>query len=476
MFPQCNKPMDRMLFKVLTVLLLVCSSVTNAAFLSGTSSGRMTGLSSYQGGTLQQQSQSKFMGRGMRLVATTSSRSPQGKRTSGRRTELGMFLGSDGGILGVGAPELAVTLLVGYFVLGPSDLYKLTKEIGKFIQNFRTLSSEASKQFEDTMEDQLDLQELRKAQSELNSAFGFRRSINVDQTGDAFSSVPPMNEPAPVEEAGATAVASVATAEVTQTKKRRKRKRVKKKQTVKPIEEEVPSYSGEIPDLDMSTAFADELKEQTNIDVPSAFQEETEEELTARIRQERMDRLEKASQAPPSENTDWFSASESDIASEVLSQQPLESDPIEQSRFASQLSGNWNQQILDNEEELSPLGKVMDRIALLEEERMAENRRLEEEFRLRKDIDEKYYREKRALLEDAATEISIAAYGGASEEEETVTEGSAEDKELVTSLEESKEKADEENGITEGMTNTTSVNTEKAATEVINGEKAEKTI
>lgn len=331
------------------------------------------------------------------------------------------------------------------------------------------------------MEDQLDLQELRKAQSELNSAFGFRRSINVDQTGDAFSSVPPMNEPAPaveeaVAEAGATAVASVATAEVTQTKKRRKRKRVKK-QPVKPIEEEVPSYSGEIPDLDMSTAFADEIKEQTNIDVPSAFQEETEEELTARIRQERMDRLEKASQAPPSENTDWFSASESDIASEVLSQQPLESDPIEQSRFASQLSGNWNQQILDNDEQLSPLGKVMDRIALLEEERMAENRRLEEEFRLRKDIDEKYYREKRALLEDAATEISIAAYGGVSEEQENVTEDSAEDKELVTSVAESNEKTDEEkDGITEGITNTTSVDTEKAAAEVINGEKTEKTI
>ena len=56
------------------------------------------------------------------------------QRTS---TSLCSFLGSDGGILGVGAPELATIVLIGYFVLGPTELYKLTREIGKFITNFR---------------------------------------------------------------------------------------------------------------------------------------------------------------------------------------------------------------------------------------------------------------------------------------------------------------------------------------------------
>jgi Sec-independent protein translocase protein TatA len=97
-----------------------------------------------------------------------------------------LHFGQDSGILGVGAPEIAVTLLVGYFILGPSDLYKLVKEIGKFIQNVRTLGSEAAKSFEGTMENQLELTELRKAQRELNSAFGFRRSINTDEYSDAF--------------------------------------------------------------------------------------------------------------------------------------------------------------------------------------------------------------------------------------------------------------------------------------------------
>jgi hypothetical protein len=36
------------------------------------------------------------------------------------------------GILNVGTPEVAVILLVGYFVLGPQDLYKVVKQAGAF--------------------------------------------------------------------------------------------------------------------------------------------------------------------------------------------------------------------------------------------------------------------------------------------------------------------------------------------------------
>ena len=43
----------------------------------------------------------------------------------------------------------------------------------------------------------------------------------------------------------------------------------------------------------------------------------------------------------------------------------------EQSRFASQLSGDWNQQILANEDKLSPIGEIMERLAILEEEKNA---------------------------------------------------------------------------------------------------------
>ena len=304
----------------------------------------------------------------------------------------------------------AVTLLVGYFILGPSELYKLTKEIGKFIQNFRTFGSEASKTFETTMEDQLQLTELRKAQEELNNAFSFRRSINVDQEAEAFSAVPPMSAETTAT-ATATAAASVASTTDTTTPKKKKRRRVKKKKaapdqpavvTATPENvEPLPPFAGDIPDF--SEDFKEEVREQLKYTRPPPTQ--SEEDFKARLREERMQRLETGTQQPSS-RPDWFAASEAEVADEVLGQKTAEF----QSRFAAQLSGDWNDQILANEDKLSPLAKIMERLAILEEEKNAANARLEEEFRMRSDIEERYYREKRDILENAAAEVQAEAY------------------------------------------------------------------
>ena len=273
------------------------------------------------------------------------------------------LLGSDGGILGVGTPEIAVILLVGYFVLGPSDLYKLVKEIGKFIQNFRTLGAEAAKQFEGTMENQLELTELRKAQSELNEAFSFRRSINTSEGGEAFDSTSFVDNAAAASATavvgGATATTSdgttVAVEEGTEPKKKRRLVRRKKKKAIVEEEEEeemnVPSEEDVYPDLDMLDA---------NL---------TEEE---KLRAERLDRLSGGSSSVGGEekeaeeeeavsSADWFNASEQDIAKEVLNQQPQANavDPaasaFETNRFQSQLSAEeWNKQVMDKEDELGP--------------------------------------------------------------------------------------------------------------------------
>ena len=53
---------------------------------------------------------------------------------------------------------------VGYFVLGPLDLYKLVKEIGKFITNIQMLGTDLGKTFENNMESTLQLEELRNQQ------------------------------------------------------------------------------------------------------------------------------------------------------------------------------------------------------------------------------------------------------------------------------------------------------------------------
>lgn len=312
-------------------------------------------------------------------------------------------------------------MLVGYFVLGPSDLFKLVKEVGKFIQNIRTLGTEATKTFESTMENQLELTELRKAQTELNSAFNFRRSINVDQESEAFTELPPIAETgaAAAAAAGTTAVAAATSEDSTNKRKKKKRRRVKKKKVEElPFPEEaVPPYSGDIPDLDMTSAFQDEFKEQMGATGPQP--EEAEAEMAARLRRERLERLEKAQaraesaqkKENPTEDSDWFSASESDIASEILAQQPSpEEAEAANDRFANQLNGKWNDNILENEEQLSPLAKIMDQLSILEDERAATTLRLDVEFAKREQIEEKFYRQKRELLEMGAAEVSAAAY------------------------------------------------------------------
>jgi len=405
------------------VLLCVLGSIASsqAAFVTSQLSSRGGNVVSSNIG----QTQSRFMGSKFVSIRRASpSRSTTKAARSARGTQLGMFLGTDGGILGVGAPEIAVTLLVGYFILGPSELYKLTKEIGKFVQNFRTLGAEATRSFEDTMENQLEINELRKAQSELNNAFNFRRSINTDSEMEAFVDLPEVAEEAAATAAtGAAAVgATVATTGSTTTnKKKRKRRRVKKMVPEELPDVDVPTY--DIPDLDMTAAFADDDQTTPATTTPSTDGEETEDEFTARIRAERMERLQNGAPQPVDTATDWATASESDIASELLSDTsdalgggPFpppspEQSAAEQSRFAAQMSAEWNAGIVENEDELSPLAKVMDRLSILEKERDAANARLDEEFQRRTELEEEFYREKRKVLEDAAGEISSNVYG-----------------------------------------------------------------
>jgi hypothetical protein len=84
-----------------------------------------------------------------------------------------------------------------------------------------------------------------------------------------------------------------------------------------------------------------------------------------------------------------------------------------QQRFQAQLGSTWNDQILDKNEELSPLADIMDRLAILEEEKNAADARLQDEFRLREANEETFYKEKRKLLEEAAQQVQAAAYATA---------------------------------------------------------------
>jgi len=285
------------------------------------------------------------------------------------------------------------------------------------------------------MEDQLELTELRKAQAELNDAFNFRRSINTNDVGDVFEKTSfSDNIAAAVEDgaavagagaAAATAVDAAATTETTApTKKKRRLVRRKKKKAVEeidvPTEESVaPMIAEEYPDLDM-------------LDVPDLSEEE-------KLRAERLERLGGGGvgdSAPDASNEpDWFTTSEEDIANEVLNNNK---DPalasFEKNRFQSQLSADdWNAQIMENEDELAPLSMVMKRLAILEEEKNAADKLLEEEYQRRMDNEDKYYLEKRRVLEEAITDIQEEVYMGKGSKVEEEMDGKSGEKEGVES-------------------------------------------
>jgi len=317
-----------------------------------------------------------------------------------KETEL-KFMGSDGGILGVGTPEIFTVLLVGYFVLGPSDLYKVTKEIGKFVRNIQSFSTQATATFEDTMESQLQLDEIRKAQRELNDAFNFRRSINVDSDSEAFEVNAQSPRPDTPEPLAATAAATG------EPKKRMRRRRVKKKKTEVEQPFSMENVSSEItpnvPDLDMDKDMIESEKrmmESLSAAKDELRDEAVKEDATAELRAERLERLQ------GSTPTDDASLSAEGYDMSVMS----EDAAAAQSRFQEQMSGTWNQQIIEKEDDLGPLSDIMKRIAILEEEKVAADNRLKEEFKLREESEEEFYRKKRELLEDAASKIQSDAF------------------------------------------------------------------
>lgn len=310
-------------------------------------------------------------------------------------TSLTMFLGQDAGFLGVGAPEIATIVLVGYFVLGPTELYKIVKDIGKFITNIRTVGAEATASFEGVMENQLALNEIRKAQLELTDAFSFRRSINnaememqKQQQSDSSNAFESANtEVSTMEATGANSNMEIS--------KKKKRRRVKRQ--VAAVDDIETMESG-YPLMESSKIMA----EQT--------MEESPEER--KVRQERLARLEASLEESDRLWENRIQEMEGEEESRVEGEfkglkNSILTSPQQQpsSRFLSQLSPEWNQSVMSNEDKLQPLAKIMEQLALLEEEREATLKRLEEEFRRKNETETLFYEKKRDLLKSAASEI-----------------------------------------------------------------------
>ena len=285
------------------------------------------------------------------------------------------------------------------------------------------------------MENQLELTELRKAQSELNDAFSFRRSINTDEGGEAFDNELFTEKAA----AASAATAAAANGEETDGSVRKKKKRLVRRKKKKVVEEQ-PTTVDENELANLERDFAMEYPDLDMLDQPPSQEVQNKISEEDKLRSERMERLSGGSSDNESSSKDttpdWFTASEEEIASEVLNTQPTTpKDPAleayEQNRFQSQLSAqDWNAQIMANEDALSPLTMIMQRLAILEEEKNAADKRLEEEFERRMDNEDKFYLEKRRVLEEAIEEVQQNAFGGISDDDGGVEDGGTTKKEV----------------------------------------------
>ncbi len=82
------------------------------------------------------------------------------------------FTGGSDPFLGIGGPEIVVILMMGYFLLGPKELYHLIKQVGKFIGHFRGMSTNLTTSLEKIVKHQTDMIELSMSDESLDVKWG----------------------------------------------------------------------------------------------------------------------------------------------------------------------------------------------------------------------------------------------------------------------------------------------------------------
>mmetsp|Transcript_105463 Transcript_105463/g.335765 ORF Transcript_105463/g.335765 Transcript_105463/m.335765 type:complete len:362 (-) Transcript_105463:56-1141(-) len=72
---------------------------------------------------------------------------------SGRRPRTARRIFDTGSFFGVGFPEATVIALLGWFLLGPEELYRLAKQAGSWLGELRGFVSQAARQYESALDD-----------------------------------------------------------------------------------------------------------------------------------------------------------------------------------------------------------------------------------------------------------------------------------------------------------------------------------
>mmetsp|Transcript_10790 Transcript_10790/g.17174 ORF Transcript_10790/g.17174 Transcript_10790/m.17174 type:complete len:200 (-) Transcript_10790:1-600(-) len=112
--------------------------------------------------------------RGPRSGVSLSPASSRGRGRVARR------IFDSGSFFGIGAPEAVIIALLGWFLLGPEELFKLAKQVGGWLGELRTYIGQAAKQYEGALDDQSTRQAIegiRKTQRTVSELAGSWRSV-----------------------------------------------------------------------------------------------------------------------------------------------------------------------------------------------------------------------------------------------------------------------------------------------------------
>ncbi|OLP89296.1 Sec-independent protein translocase protein TatB [Symbiodinium microadriaticum] len=143
------------------------------------------------------------------LTGRSLVRSSPGPRTPRRLFDSGSFFG-------VGVPEALVVAFLGWFLLGPEELYKISKQVGGWLGELRTYIGQAARQYESALDDtstRQAIEGIRQTQQTVSELAGSWRSV-TDSLRDplAISSTLQRGTKRSGEDSGAQAFAATATA------------------------------------------------------------------------------------------------------------------------------------------------------------------------------------------------------------------------------------------------------------------------
>ena len=309
-------------------------------------------------------------------------------------------------------------------------LYRITKEVGKFISNIRSVGSETASSLTETLEGQLQLDEIRRAKDELESAFDFRRSINRDyqnqydykagrRSGEGEGEDRILEE----EEGKYVSMEGNEKGQGGSEGKKKVRRRMVRRKKTKEEEEVAGSTTKQAPtstqtQTQTQTAVEDWESAIGNTNQDPVHQQEQqkvqkdddEEEEEMSDDEWYADLMSKGEDNINDEYEDGGGGGGEDADGDVADDADDYEMDIAKSRFQSQLdSSSYNASVLSQSEsnlsQSNAVVEIMKRLALLEEERKEALNLVREEAKKKGEINEKAFREKKELLQDGIRAI-----------------------------------------------------------------------